>query len=71
MADPDDQLRRLLGAEPPGAVLELDVPARTALAALLQDSRQRQTRSLEESFGATLKHVPFPLRKIVKRVLLG
>jgi hypothetical protein len=71
MPDPDDELRALLGADPPSSVLGLDAGARTALAELLRDARQRQTRALEESFTATLKHVPFPVRGIVKRVLLG
>jgi hypothetical protein len=71
MSDPDEQLRRLLGADPPDSVLALDLESRTALAGLLQDSRTRQSASLEESFAATLKHVPFPVRGIVKKVLLG
>jgi len=69
--DSDEQLRDLLGADPPDSVLALDPDARAALAAVLRDSKQRQTRALEESFTATLKHVPFPVRGIVKKVLLG
>jgi hypothetical protein len=71
MPDTDEQLRTLLGADPPDSVLALDADARAALAEIVRDSRQRQTRSLEESFTATLKHVPFPVRGIVKKVLLG
>jgi hypothetical protein len=71
MSDPAGQLRTLLRATPPDSVLALDVESQTALAELLQDSRKRQSASLEESFAATLKHVPFPVRGIVKRVLLG
>jgi hypothetical protein len=71
MPDADEQLRTLLGADPPDSVLALDADARAALAEIVRDSRQRQTRSLEESFTATLKHVPFPVRGIVKKVLLG
>jgi hypothetical protein len=56
----DEQLRDILGADPPASVLALD-----------GDSKRRQTRALEESFTATLRHVPFPVRGIVKRVLLG
>jgi hypothetical protein len=71
MADPDERLRELLGAEPPESVTALDVEARGALADLLEDSRRRQTRSLEDAFTAALKQVPFPVRGIVKKVLLG
>lgn len=42
-----------------------------ALADLVADARVRQDRSLEESFDRTLKHVPFPVRKIVKKVPTG
>ena len=34
-------------------------------------ARRHQSASLSESFDATLKHVPFPARKLVKKVLLG
>ncbi len=71
MPEPDEDLRALLGAEPPASVLALDADTRAALADLLRDSRQRQTRTLEQSFTATLKHVPFPVRGIVKKVLFG
>jgi hypothetical protein len=67
----DDELRALLGADPPDSVLALDPATRTALAEILRDARARQTRALEESFTATLKHVPFPVRGVVKKVLLG
>jgi hypothetical protein len=69
--DPDDELRAFLGAELPDSVLSLDTSARAELAAILHDARARQTRALEESFTATLKHLPFPIRGVVKKVLLG
>jgi hypothetical protein len=71
MADPDERLRAVLGASPPESVLALDEPARAALADLLEDSRRRQSKTLDEAFAATLKHVPFPVRGIVRKVLLG
>jgi hypothetical protein len=71
MADADERLRRLLGSEPPARVRELPEAARTQLADVVEDARRRQAASLEEAFGATLRHVPFPLRAIVKKVLLG
>ncbi|WP_375502945.1 hypothetical protein [uncultured Jatrophihabitans sp.] len=69
--DPNARLRTLLDANPPASVLGLPVEARTALADLLEDSRRRQSESLEQAFTATLKHVPFPVRGIVRKVLLG
>ena len=71
MSDVDLQLRKLLGAEPPPSVAALDEPARAALVEVLRESRRRQARSLEDAFVATLKHVPFPVRGVVKKVLLG
>jgi hypothetical protein len=68
MPEPDDDLRALLGAEPPASVRAAD-PGE--LASILREARQRQARTLEEAFTATLKHVPFPVRGIVKKVLMG
>jgi hypothetical protein len=67
MPEPDE-LRTLLGADPPASVRAAD---QVELAALLREARQRQARTLEEAFVATLKHVPFPVRGIVKKVLMG
>ena len=71
MADADERLTTLLRGAPPASISALDEPSRTALAELIEDSRRRQAVSLERSFAATLKHVPFPVRGIVKKVLLG
>lgn len=71
MPDVDTRLRTLLGAEPPAGVLALGEDERTALADLLEQARAGQARSIEESFAKTLKHVPFPVRGIVKKVLMG
>jgi hypothetical protein len=70
-SDPSERLHALLAATPPASVLALPEPARAALADLLEDSRRRQDESLEQAFVATLKHVPFPVRGIVRKVLLG
>ena len=71
MPDPDQRLRTLLGGDPPPGVAALDESSRAALADLIEEARRSQSRSLEESFTATLKHVPFPVRGVVKKVLLG
>lgn len=70
MSEVDDRLRRLLAGDPPASVTALPEEHRRALADLLAESRKRQAASLEEAFTATLKFVPFPLRKLVKKVLL-
>jgi hypothetical protein len=75
MPDPvaaaDERLKKALRGEPPAGVRALDEASRRELADLLEQARRRQSRSLEEAFAATLKHVPFPVRGIVKKVLLG
>jgi hypothetical protein len=71
MADPDEDLRSLLGAEPPPRVRGLPDAERAQLAQVLRAARRRQAQTLEEAFAATLKHVPFPVRGIVKKVLMG
>jgi len=71
MADPDDDLRALLGADPPASVDALPPDERGELADILREAKQRQARTLEAAFVATLKHVPFPVRGLVKKVLLG
>lgn len=71
MADPDERLRALLGDDPPPSVGALGEDARSALADVLEGTRRRQAASLEQAFAASLKHVPFPIRGIVRKVLLG
>ena len=67
----DDRLRELLGTDPPAAVDALDPAVRDRLADIIATARARQSSALLEAFDATLKHVPFPARKLVKKVLLG
>jgi hypothetical protein len=71
MSDADDRLRELLRGEPPAGVRALDESSRAELADLVDDALRRQAASLAEAFTATLKHVPFPVRGIVKKVLSG
>jgi hypothetical protein len=71
MPDPDDDLRALLGADPPASVTALSPDAQAELADILREAKQRQAQSMEDAFVATLKHVPFPVRGIVKKVLIG
>lgn len=71
MADADERIRSRLRTDPPPAISALDEADRVALADLLDDARHRQAASLQDAFAASLKHVPFPVRGIVKKVLLG
>lgn len=66
-----DTLRERLGAAPPDSVAALPEQARADLAAVLAEARRAQAASLAAAFEATLKHVPFPVRGVVKKVLLG
>ena len=68
MPDPEDDLRSLLGDDPPASVRAADTGE---LAEILREARSRQAKTLENAFVATLKHVPFPVRGIVKKVLIG
>lgn len=69
MSAADRDLRTLLGADPPASVLALDDATRADLAAVIAQARKRQAMGLKDAYAATLKHVPFPVRGIVKKVL--
>jgi hypothetical protein len=65
-----DALEQLLGTAPPAAVAALPEQDRDRLVAVITRARRKQAEDLEASFHATLKHIPFPLRAIVKKALL-
>jgi hypothetical protein len=64
-------LADLLGAEPPRGVVELDADDQARLAQLVRAAREKQARDLDAAFTATLRHVPFPVRGLAKKMLLG
>ncbi len=66
-----DSLEQVLGTTPPAGVAALAAPDRARLVDVISDARRRQAADLEASFHATLKHIPFPLRGLVKKALLG
>jgi hypothetical protein len=70
MSQAHPALRALLDADPPASVAALPSAVQEDLAAVIADARHRQARGLAEAFEATLRHVPFALRGIVKRVVL-
>ncbi len=65
------KLSQALGAEPPPGVAALPEQERDELATLVADALATQSRDLAAAFQATLKHVPFPVRGIAKKMLLG
>lgn len=65
-----DALEQLLGTAPPAGVAALSEQDRHRLVAVITRAREKQATDLEASFHATLKHIPFPLRGIVKKALL-
>lgn len=70
-AGPTERLQALLGEDPPPSVLGLRDADRAALADVLEESRRAQDKALQDAFNASLRHVPFPVRGLVKRVLIG
>ena len=67
----DPRLIELLGATPPASVSALSDEDQARLVQVIAGARKKQTRDLAESFDAALKHVPFPVRGLVKKTLLG
>jgi hypothetical protein len=65
------ELSELLGTSPPAGITALSAEDRSRLARLIADARKQQAADLEDAFAATLKHVPFPVRGLAKKMLLG
>lgn len=66
-----DDLDQLLGTPLPLGIEALDESARLELAEVIGAARRKQAADLEAAFHATLKHIPFPLRGVVKKALIG
>ena len=65
----DARLRSLLRADPPASVLALDGAALDELAEIIGGALRQQARDMQAAYDASMRHVPFPIRKIVKKVL--
>lgn len=61
----------VLGTEPPAGVAALPAEAQARLAALIEAARTQQERELRAAFEATIKHVPFPVRPLARKLLFG
>jgi hypothetical protein len=70
MPDPEPTLSTVLGTEPPPSVAALPAAVQQQLADAIVAARRQQSADVQHSFEATLRHVPFALRGIVKRVVL-
>jgi hypothetical protein len=64
-------LGELLGAPPPPGITALPAQAQDDLADVITAALDSQSAHLYEAFQTTLRHVPFPLRAVVKRVLVS
>lgn len=64
-------LSEILGGEPPVGIAALPAVDQERLAQLITRAREKQARDLDAAFRATLKHVPFPVRGIAKKMLFG
>jgi hypothetical protein len=65
------ELSDLLGAAPPAGIANLPAQAQDDLAEVITAALASQSEHLRAAFHTTLRHVPFPLRAVVKRVLVG
>ena len=71
MSETDPRLVQLLGGEPPAGITALGSVDQQRLVEIVSAARKKQSRDLAASFEAALKHVPFPVRGLVKKTLLG
>ena len=65
----NSELQSLLGSELPAGVAELPDAQQQALAELLRECRERQSRELEQTLEEALGYVPALMRGAVKRIL--
>jgi hypothetical protein len=66
----DPELSARLGATPPPGISALPAADQQRIAELVAHARRKQATDLAKSFEAALKHVPFPVRGLVKKTLL-
>lgn len=71
MTDPMAELTAALGTAPPAAVGDLPPESLTFLVEAIDAAKRAQRESMSEVLAQSLKAVPFPLRGVVKSVLLG
>ena len=67
----DHDLAEVLGVEPPASVLALPAPVRRRLAEQVAEAQRRQVGDTEKAVATAIAGVPFAVRGIVKKALLG
>jgi hypothetical protein len=68
---PDADLTAVLGAAPPASVSALPAETLTRLAEQVAQAKKRQQVEMEASVQTAIAGVPFAVRGIVKKALLG
>ena len=66
-----DRLDELLGTTVPASVRALPDAELEALVELIETAHRQQHEALSHSFDVTLKHVPFPLRNVIRAMLVS
>lgn len=66
---PLDQLTHVLGSSPPVGTARVDDATVARLVEAVRDARQQQAEALVAAVDEALRHVPFPLRGVVRKVL--
>lgn len=68
---PDAELVAILGSAPPASVSALPAETLALLAAQVATAKARQQVEMEKSVAVAIAGVPFAVRGIVKKALLG
>jgi hypothetical protein len=65
------RVRDELGEPLPAALGELSADELDDLASALADARRTQSRALDGAIDNALRHLPWPIRIVVRRILFG
>ena len=68
---PAAELAAVLGETPPASVSALPVETLARLTAQIAEAKERQRREMEASVKTAIAGVPFAVRGIVKKALMG
>lgn len=68
---PDAELAAILGSAPPASVSALPAETLRRLAAQVATAKEQQQAAMEESVQVAIAGVPFAVRGIVRKALLG
>lgn len=68
---PDDELAEILGSAPPASVSALPAATLARLAEQVATAKKQQQVDMEASIKVAIAGVPFAVRGIVRKALLG